>query len=354
MDLIPVKNYSISISKLFSEQDDFTRIIGSGNYNSVFVLADTNTEKYCLPFITSGLSSHRVIRIEPGEKNKTINTCSAIWQQLAEGGATRNSLLINLGGGVIGDMGGFCAATFKRGIDFINIPTTLLAMVDASVGGKTGIDVDGIKNLVGLFQDPKHIFISSVFLSSLPSNQLRSGFAEMIKHGLISDRNYWNEVKEIQPDMYRDWQHVIRRSVEIKKQVVESDPYESGIRKTLNFGHTVGHAIETLSLMRDEQPLLHGEAIAAGMICEAWLSAKVNGLPASSLDDIVAHILLLFPKYKLAGIEYAALHKLMKMDKKNDGDKIQFSLLHEIGNCGFNIAVPDMVLQEAYNFYCNL
>jgi 3-dehydroquinate synthase len=325
---------SISYPIVFN--DDFAalnRFIKQGNYSKVFFLVDEQTEKHCLPLLISQLqiSEYDLIEITSGEINKTIDFCIGIWRMLIDFGADRNSLLINVGGGVITDIGGFAASTFKRGIDFVQIPTTLLAQVDASVGGKTGIDMDHLKNIIGTFTQPKAVFIDTFFLRTLPQRQIISGFAEMLKHGLIADRSYFNLLKEasletIDPEL-------IYHSITIKNDVVKQDPEEKGLRKILNFGHTVGHAIESYSLQHDATPLSHGEAIAVGMVCEAFLSVEKTELTAAELVEIMETLGQFYEKYTIKEASVPDLIELMKSDKKNDGGKINCSLLTQIGHC---------------------
>lgn len=347
-------NYTIYINNLPEKDGVFTSWLNQHQYSRVFVLCDENTVNYCYPKLQAFLPQHILLQIKSGESEKNIETCTYLWQQLTDHQAERKSLLINLGGGVIGDMGGFVAGTYKRGFDFINIPTTLLSQVDASVGGKLGIDFNGVKNLIGLFQNPKAVFIFSDFLTTLPQNQLRSGFSEVLKHGLIYQAEYWNTTKILNYATCTDWLSVIASSVEIKHQVVKIDPFESGLRKILNFGHTIGHAVETWSLQHDANPLLHGEAIAIGMICEAYLSYKINGLSQTALDEIVEVLIRNFGKYPLQNIPVAALMEVMQLDKKNSNHTINFSLLRAIGACDFDIKATDAAIAESLNFYCQL
>ncbi len=351
---IKLEKYSISLSQNYSEQLEFFQLLKEQKYTSIFVLVDENTKHYCYPIIENSLPKHHVLQINSGEKEKNIETCKYLWEELAIRKAERKSLLINLGGGVIGDMGGFVAGTFKRGFDFINIPTTLLSQVDASIGGKLGIDFNSIKNLIGLFGDPKMVIISSEFLSTLPKDQLRSGFAEILKHGLIKDENYWEEIKKTNLNSLSELNDLVAISVNIKKLVVESDPFEAGLRKILNFGHTIGHAIESQSLQNDQIPLLHGEAIAIGMVCEAWLSNKLTGLSERELEDISNTIFRFFPKYNLDKIPNNILMENMLLDKKNNNEKIQFSLLKAIGNCSYDIEVSETLILDSIKYYAGL
>jgi 3-dehydroquinate synthase len=263
--------------------------------------------------------------------------------------ADRKSLMINLGGGVITDMGGFVASTYKRGIDFVNIPTTLLSQVDASVGGKTGIDIDNVKNMVGTFTLPKAVFIEHEFLNTLSERESLSGFAEVIKHGLIADKAYYQTLKnsnfkQLDPA-------IVLRSVEIKNQVVTEDPKEQNLRKILNFGHTIGHAVESYALNHDQKPLTHGEAIAIGMICEAFLSQRYNHLEEAELKDITSYITSLYPKYTIAQDSFETLLKLMQSDKKNEHGQILFSLLDHIGHCEYNCRVTEKDILESLVYY---
>ncbi|WP_316815452.1 3-dehydroquinate synthase [Pedobacter nyackensis] len=329
-----------------------TEVFESGKYSKIFVFADSNTSEVCLPLFREMLDDFNgfdLIETDPGEENKNIDFCIGIWKTLLDFGADRKCLMINLGGGVITDMGGFVASTYKRGIDFINIPTTLLSQVDASVGGKTGIDVDNVKNMVGTFTLPQAVFIETAFLKSLPDRELLSGFAEMIKHGLIVDRNYYNELKnsnylQIEPQ-------AIYRSVEIKNDVVTEDPHEKGLRKILNFGHTIGHAVETYALINDKNPLTHGEAIAIGMICEAFLSQKNNTLSEEDLNDVTTYISKLYPSYHIKEESFSQLMEFMQSDKKNENGQIMFSLLSSIGKCDYNCRVSESDILESFAYF---
>ena len=329
-----------------------SEIINSEKYSKVFVFVDRNTAEACLPIFQELLEDYTgfdLIETDPGEENKNIDFCIGIWKTLLDFEADRKCLMINLGGGVITDMGGFVASTYKRGIDFINIPTTLLSQVDASVGGKTGIDIDNVKNMVGTFTLPQAVFIETVFLKTLPERELLSGFAEMIKHGLIADANYFQELKTA------DYKTVsaasIYRSVEIKNDVVTEDPQERGLRKILNYGHTIGHAVETYSLINDKKPLNHGEAIAIGMVCEAFLSVKNNTLKEEELTEISTYFLSLYPKYEIKKKSHEELLQFMQSDKKNEDGQIMFSLLNSIGSCAYNCRVTTQDILDSLNYF---
>ncbi|MFT7033655.1 MAG: 3-dehydroquinate synthase [Cyclobacteriaceae bacterium] len=332
---------------------NLTAFLKEKSYSSVALLCDENTYEHCLPLIIDSLPEHWLIQIESGEENKNIDTCQQIWRAFTEGNFDRNSLLINLGGGVIGDMGGFAASTYKRGIDFINIPTTLLAQVDASVGGKLGIDFMGFKNHIGLFKEPEVIIIDSSFFNTLPAVEVRSGFAEVIKHGLITDQKYWESIADFELKN-ADWSDIVEQSVEIKKNVVRQDPFESGLRKILNFGHTIGHGIESTYLDHPEGRLLHGEAIAKGMICEAFLSTKKTGLSKRALDLISNYLLKIFGHEKIDENLFENIIKLIYQDKKNSGKVINTSLLQSIGKCVVNIPVGEPDIIDSLFYYNSL
>ncbi|WP_421894284.1 3-dehydroquinate synthase [Marinoscillum sp.] len=312
-------------------------------------LVDENTREHCLPLLQVG-DDAEIIQIHSGELFKNLNSCELIWAALTTCGFSRKSVLVNVGGGVIGDMGGFAASTYKRGVRFINIPTTLLAAVDANIGGKLGIDFRGFKNHIGVFNDPDAVVISDLFLKTLPERELRSGFAEVIKHGLIYDQSYFERIRQTNfPDL--NWTEVIKRSVEIKSEVVEQDPREAGLRKILNFGHTLGHGIETWYL-NSRQSLLHGEAISIGMILEGFLAKKLEKLSASDLDEMSAYLISVFGKFELPPIH--EIMPLMLQDKKNVGNEISFSLLDGVGKCSFDELIDLKWIDEAFQYYQNL
>jgi 3-dehydroquinate synthase len=320
-------------------------------YSKVMVLVDNHTKKHCYPLLKDSLPTHKVITIKAGEYFKNLDTCQQIWKEMTKNELDRHALLINLGGGVIGDMGGFCAATYKRGIDFIQIPTTLLSQVDASVGGKLGIDFQGFKNHIGVFSLPKTVLIDDAFLKTLPQNEVRSGFAEIIKHCLIKDKNKWNEIKTIDLEN-QNLMDLTQHSVEIKKQVVAEDPTEKGLRKILNFGHTLGHAIETFFLDKGKDRLLHGEAIAAGMIAEAYISFTKKLIDEPTLLQIEEFIFSVYGSAKIRKEDMDAIVKLTLQDKKNIGNVVKASLLDGIGSCQFDVAISKSEMLKALNYYC--
>ena len=308
-------------------------------HSSIVVLTDDNTAKCCLPKVEPLLSAGFLqINISPGENSKTLESAQIIWDKLLENNIDRNTLIINLGGGMITDLGGFCAATYKRGISFINIPTTLMGMVDASIGGKTGINMGGYKNQVGAFAMPEQVFIDQVFLSTLPGRELISGFAEVIKYGLIYDKASWDNLKKIHPLHITGWQPIINQCVKIKHEIVTKDPKDQGLRKILNFGHTIGHAIESYSLEHGNEPLLHGEAVAFGMMAEAYLSFKKAGLAKAELEEIYFYLTGIFGLFPFENMGIDALYKYILNDKKNFGNTVMFALLESIGKAVYDIS----------------
>jgi len=350
MNCIQLQDYNIVFDNNFEELKSFLAI---NQYTKKIVLVDENTKQYCLPILEKNISIDVIIEIKSGEENKNITTCELIWKALIDETVDRNAVFINLGGGVIGDMGGFAASCYKRGIDFIQIPTTVLSQVDSSIGGKLGIDFKYGKNLIGLFQNPVLVFIYNDFLKTLEKRQYINGFAEILKHALIFNSTQWEQLKEI--DIFNDdISALMYQSLLIKKNVVEEDPKEKGLRKILNFGHTIGHAIEAYSIEHTAHPLLHGEAIAIGMIAEAYLSHQKTDLSENELADIVQLILQYFPKQDIASYPIENIIQLMLMDKKNKGNDIQAALLTSIGACAYNISIDEEDIIDGINFYINL
>ena len=323
------------------------------SYSLIFILVDENTHELCLPQFMAEIEGDykfEIIEIESGEINKNIETCVGVWEALSELDADRKSILINLGGGVLTDLGGFVASTFKRGIDFINVPTTLLSMVDASVGGKTGIDLGSLKNQIGVINQPVMVLVIPDFLDTLNNRQIRSGFSEMLKHGLIQDVSYWESLKNA--NNLEDMKSHILTSIQIKNNVVLQDPTEQNIRKILNFGHTLGHAIESYFLEEDsKETLLHGEAIAIGMILEAYLSNKLTGLSMDMLEDIKSTFLNRYAKVDFTDNDIQNILNLMKYDKKNSHGKVNFVLLKSIGEPVVDIEIPVELFKEAFTYY---
>lgn len=324
--------------------------------SKIFFLVDENTHTHCYPLLITEIETEAVteiIEIYPGEENKNIQTCIQLWEILTELKADRKSLLINIGGGVLTDMGSFVGNTFKRGISFINIPTTLLAMVDASIGGKTGVDLGSFKNQIGTFALPEMVLIEAEFLNTLPQNQLLSGFAEIIKHGLIADENYWKTITSLDELNLTNLSYLIKTSIEIKTKVVSEDFTESGLRKVLNFGHTIGHAVESYFLNKEE-PILHGEGVALGMITESYLSMKLGFLGYADFEEITGYLSNLYPKIELKHDFFEDLFYFMKNDKKNSNQQIKFVLLQSIGKAIYDIEVEKELIFEALEFYSAL
>ncbi len=338
------------LDRNFSQLNDF---LTENTFSKIFILVDENTHEYCLPLLLGNLEteiSFEILEVEPGEEMKNIQTVNQLWEILTEMQADRKALIINLGGGVITDMGGFVASTYKRGIKFINIPTTLLSMCDASIGGKTGIDLMHYKNMVGTFSFPEQIFVYPQFLETLPYKELRSGFAEMLKHGLIADQSHWESLIRIQKlDMERIFPH-IQTSMNIKQEVVEKDFHEKNVRKTLNFGHTIGHAIESLCLAK-ESPILHGEAVALGMICETYLSYLEGLITEIDSEMIIENIKKYYSFIDLCDFKEEDIFDLLLNDKKNVESEINFSLLSGVGSCVFDYHCKTENIKKSLEFY---
>lgn len=322
---------------------------------SVFLLVDKNTKKLCLPVLTQDefFSQVKVVEIEANDDHKSLEALASVWTFLCNNKATRKSLLVNLGGGMVTDLGGFAASTFKRGMDYINIPTTLLGAVDAAVGGKTGINFNGFKNEIGVINSSVSVLIDVNFFKTLDRDNLLSGYAEMIKHGLISNEKNWNDIINFSLDNvdYNLLSPLLRESIAVKERVVEIDPTEKGLRKVLNFGHTVGHAFESYA-MEIGKPILHGYAVAYGMISELYLSYKLTGFPKETLNQAVSLIKDNYGCLPITCKEYDHLFDLMTHDKKNVGDgRILFSLLGGIGDIRINQDVDKKLIFDSLDYY---
>lgn len=323
-------------------------------HDKLFILTDEHTHRLCLPQLNGvpALKEAEEIIVGAEDMHKNLETLACVWQALSEKGATRHSLLINLGGGMVTDLGGFAAATFKRGIAYINIPTTLLAMVDASVGGKTGINFNGLKNEIGAFAPATFVLLETGLLRSLDTPNFFSGYAEMLKHGLISTPEHLAELlafdtKKIDYDALKP---LVANSVKIKENIVEEDPLEHGIRKALNLGHTVGHAFESLALA-EKRPVLHGYAVAWGIVCELYLSHIKVGFPKNRMSRITRFIKENYGGFPLDRKHYDPLYELMKHDKKNTADVINFTLLKEVGDICLNQTTDKETIFEMLDFY---
>ena len=384
-------------------EHDLATAVAESEHDRVFVLTDDTTHECCLPKVAALLAQYDAvpITIAHGDQHKTLAALGDVWTALQQGGATRHSLLINLGGGMITDLGGFAATTFKRGINFINIPTTLLAMVDAAVGGKTGINFGGLKNEIGAFADARFVIINTCFLDTLDAENLCSGYAEMLKHALISDERMWAEHVNFdlsQPDL-AELQRMVAESIAVKERIVAEDPHEHGIRKALNFGHTIGHALEEFALQQAggavvsarllplarartapnsqltpggavvstaptnqtmggavvsiapvNRPLLHGYAVAFGLIGELYMSARKAGFPTERLHQTTRFIRENYAQTEFTCNDYPTLLNLMRHDKKNTSGVINFTLLHDIGDIRINQTATDEEICEALDF----
>ena len=353
MDIIKADNYDIAIG--IEGYSFLGKHINEKNYTKLFILCDSNSNEYCMGHFLAHLPvevEFEIIEIEPGEENKVLETAQGVIQSMLELGGDRNSAMITLGGGVITDIGGFIASIYMRGIDCYNIPTTLLSMVDASVGGKTGVDCDGIKNCIGTFSNPKMVVVDVTYLETLPGVQIRSGYAEMLKHGLILDPQYYDFLKDSGNIDMSLLQPLVFRSIEIKTEVVLEDPTEKGLRKVLNFGHTVGHAIESYFLSNEQKPtLLHGEAIAIGMIIEAYLSKELLQLPEEDYLDIKRYLEKIFGKVEITPEDVDNILEWLKFDKKNSHGKIRCVLLAHLGDPFFDVEVGKDLIVKGFEAY---
>ena len=346
MKEINTETYKIAFGQ--SGYSILNSLIENNNYSKVSVLVDDNTEKFCLDVFKQIINKEiSIIKISSGEEFKNLGTVTKIWNGMTTQNLDRKSLLINLGGGVITDMGGFAANTFKRGIDFINIPTTLLSMVDASVGSKTGINFNNLKNQIGTFADPKLVVIDEKYLETLSEREVKSGYAEIFKHSLIS-ASIFNLLLENHQLYYNE--EIINNSIQIKNKIVSNDKYEQNTRKNLNFGHTIGHALESYFLNK-ENKLTHGEAITIGMICESFMSNKIFNLDLELVKKIKNHLLRIFPKVNLQNVNYDEIINLMSFDKKNHLDKLKFVLLKDLGLVKIDTEVSENLIKESFDFY---
>ena len=334
-------------------ENELVSALSECEHDKLFVLTDTTTQEMCLPVLQKFycMKEAKVITIPASDSHKDIESLMMVWKGLQEGGASRHSCMINLGGGMVTDLGGFAASTFKRGINFINIPTTLLAMVDASVGGKTGINFGGLKNEVGVFNDSKFVILDTEFLKTLDAKNICSGYAEMLKHGLISTEAMWEELVSFDlanPDL-KQLQRMVGDSVKVKERIVEQDPHEKGIRKALNLGHTFGHAFESWALKR--KPILHGYAVAFGLIPELYLSVAKTGFPTEKMRQTVTFIKENYGTLNITCDDYDELIELMHHDKKNQNGIINFTMLGAIGDIRINQTATTEEIKEALDFF---
>jgi len=338
-------------------QTFLAEVLKNSSNRKVFILVDENTKKHCLPIILQVdiINKSEIIEIKSGEKNKNIETVINVWNELTKKGADRNSLIINLGGGIICDLGGFVASTFKRGIEFINIPTTLLSQVDASVGGKTGINFLGFKNEIGVFNHPKNVIIDSSFNKTLDKKHILSGWAEMLKHTLIFDEIDWSNLisYDIKQTGFKELNQLIARSISIKSYFVEKDPHEKNIRKALNFGHTFGHAFESL-FMGTEKEITHGEAIAHGIICELYLSKKICNFSSEKAEKVISYLLNIYGKITIQISDIDKISEFTSHDKKNKESNINFTLLEDFGQFKIDQFCAKEEIIETLSWYRNL
>ena len=347
-------NYNASITVTCEVETELGKIISKYPQDKVFLVTEQNCDHFCVPLIvlTPGFTHLKKIVIPSGEENKKLSSVEKIWLFLSQNGADRKSLVINLGGGMLTDLGSFAASTIKRGMDFVNIPTTLLAQVDASVGGKTGFNFNGLKNEIGVINQPINVLIDTRFLRTIDTYNLISGYAEMIKHGLINSSEHLQEVRNFNLnnpdfDMLRG---IIARSVAIKDTFVFQDPNERNIRKALNFGHTIGHAFESLA-MESENPILHGYAVAYGMIAELYLSHKVCNLSMDTVTELSNWLIEVYGKYNIKKSQFDALYQLMTHDKKNEGTRVNFTLIPAIGEVAINQNCDKNLIFEALDYF---
>ena len=346
--------------KIIISQDlcqSLTQAIDEVKHDLLFVLCDETTERLCLPVISDFecMKAAQRITIPATDSHKTLESLSHVWSELQRMGATRHSLMVNLGGGMVTDLGGFAASTFKRGISYINIPTTLLSMVDASVGGKTGINFGGLKNEIGVFNNARSVILDTTFLRTMDHENICSGYAEMLKHGLINNEAMWAELLNFDLDSLDNLEYLdilgrmVAESVAVKQRIVTEDPTEQGIRKALNLGHTAGHAFESLALER--KPVLHGYAVAWGMIVELYLSVVKTGFPQDKMRQTVAFIKENYGRMAISCDDYPHLIELMHHDKKNQGNNINFTLLGGIGDIRINQTATEEEIKDALDFY---
>ncbi|MBP8034078.1 MAG: 3-dehydroquinate synthase [Bacteroidia bacterium] len=351
MATIKSTSYSIYIGE--KSFDALNTFLTKNRYSNYYIICDEHTFEFCLPtllFHAPLLNEAEIIELESGEDKKTLETCLQVWGALTDTGADKKSLIINLGGGVISDLGGFVASTFKRGIDCINIPTTLLSMVDASVGGKTGVDFEGIKNHIGTTSEPKAIFVNPTFLETLSERQIKNGYAEIIKIALIADDEFWKELKKLK--LVKDFcsEKIITKAIELKNSIVKKDLHENDLRKSLNFGHNIGHALES-SLIHQQKDILHGEAVAAGMIMEAEIALTLKRISAKECKDITDYISSIYKNIKITKETETQLLKYILHDKKNIGDELCFALPKGIGSYELYCGVQMDVIKKAISNY---
>ena len=355
MNNYPAYNASIVVTR--EVEKELGKILSRYAEDKIFLVTEQTCDQLCIPLIskTPGFSNFKKVVIPSGEENKKLSSVEKIWLFLSQNGADRKSLVVNLGGGMLTDLGSFAASTMKRGMDFVNIPTTLLAQVDASVGGKTGFNFNGLKNEIGVINQPYTVLIDTCFLETIDNQNFISGYAEMIKHGLIASPEHLEEVRSfdlVNPD-FESLRGIIARSVAIKDTFVFRDPSERNIRKALNFGHTIGHAFESTALYSGH-PILHGFAVAYGMIAELYLSHKVCQLSDDLLNELSNWLISVYGKYEIEENQFGGLYQLMTHDKKNEGTRVNFTLIPEIGEVSINQNCDKTLIFEALEYYKRL
>lgn len=351
MSIIKSTSYSVYVGE--KSLDALNAFLKKSSYSNYFLICDEQTFEHCLPTLLFNcpiLNEAEIIELESGEQHKNMETCMQVWGALTDAGADKKSLLLNLGGGVITDLGGFVASTFKRGIDFVNIPTTLLSMVDASVGGKTGIDFEDIKNHIGTTYEPKGVFVNTVFLESLPERHVRNGYAEIIKIALIADLDFWNDIKQSDTVAHFYSEDLITHAIELKNTIVKKDLYENNLRKSLNFGHSIGHALES-ALLKQKKDILHGEAIAVGMIIESVIAHRMKRISKKQLNEICGYIDAIYPKIKLSAETKKLVFEYIFHDKKNEDGQLNFALPDPIGQYRLQSGITEDQIREALAMY---
>ncbi len=341
-----LKNIHIGQKALFT----FNTFLKKTNYKQYFILCDQNTLKHCLPLLLANcptLKKADIFEIESGESSKSLEVATQIWQCLIDQNAGKDTLIINLGGGVVCDLGAFCASVYKRGIDFVNVPTSLLAMADASVGSKTALDLNGIKNIIGTFYDAKAVFIDPIFLFTLPNREIKNGLAEMVKMALIGNKALWQTLNNANTSLD---EKIIQQAVQIKSKIVLKDPFDKGIRQALNYGHSIGHAIEAL-YSDNKFPILHGEAVVMGMIIENHIAHQKKLLNKTSLLEVNNYLIQNFKPKPIALSDIEKCIAYLQHDKKNKGNKLKFSLLNKIGQCKIQVEVNASQIKKALLYY---
>ncbi len=336
---------------------ELDRLLEGMDYDRLFLLMDETTSTLCRPLLEGSktITQATPIIIGAADTHKNIETLCDVWHALGEGGGSRKSLMVNLGGGMVTDLGGFAAATFKRGIRYVNIPTTLLSMVDAAVGGKTGINFGGLKNEIGAFRDSEAVIIDTTFLRTLDAENMCSGYAEMLKHALLSDEETWHEHLAFDlehPDLAH-LQELVRKSIGVKSRIVEEDPHERGLRKALNLGHTVGHAFESFA-MKQERPILHGYAVAYGLVCELYLSCRLAGFPEAKMRQAFGFVRQHYGTFRFTCDDYSTLLGFMRHDKKNTDGVINFTLLEDVGKLRLDSHATEQEIEDMFDFYTNV